>query len=62
MVLTVRDILGLPRGQKMSLTVGKKGLDRTVVTVALAEISRKLLLPCTVTRIRSDIVLEGSVI
>ena len=37
MALTVRDVLDLPCGQKMNLIAGKNGLDRTVVTVEIAD-------------------------
>ena len=37
MALTVKDILELPCGEKMTLLAGKKGLDRPVVTVEIAD-------------------------
>lgn len=37
MALTVKDILELPCGEKMTLLAGEKGLDRPVVTVEIAD-------------------------
>ena len=37
MALTVRDILELPSGQKMTILAGEKGLDRPVVTCEIAD-------------------------
>lgn len=37
MALTVNDILELPSGQKMRLLAGKKGLNRTVASVGIAD-------------------------
>ena len=37
MALTVKDIMELPCGEKMTLLAGKKGLDRPVVTVEIAD-------------------------